>query len=151
MSTIPLITLSTLAREYNSTVEEKWQVEDKLYKQVCYLFNKKMSTLMIEKGEKFKLPDKMGELSVGKNRMKYERLHVDYATLNRTGKLAYHVNDHSDNFYAFPRWNKTKARMINQEYYGFKFTRTNSRELASKMKSRNGHHVFEIATRKDAV
>jgi hypothetical protein len=123
----------------------------KEYKEVCSLFNKKLSDRLIDEGVKFNLPYRVGELSVSKNKMKYEKLHFDYPEWKRSGVKSYHINEHSDNYYAFIRWNKGKAVIHNKYFYGFKFTRANNRRVASVMKKENGHQIYQIATKKDAI
>jgi hypothetical protein len=124
---------------------------EKEYKEVCYLFNKKISHRMINDGVKFRLFGNMGVLSIAKNKMKYHKLYFDYAEFNKTGIKSYHLNEHSDGYYAFARWNKKNAVLTNKHYYGFKLTRENTRLVAKVMKSKNGHQIYEIANRKDAI
>jgi hypothetical protein len=126
-------------------------ISESEYKEVCYLFNKSISKHIINKGYKFKLPGSIGTISVAKNKMKYEKLHFDYAQWKKTGVKSYHLNEHSDNYYAFVRWNKKGAVLPNKFFYGFKFTRENTREITKVMKEENGHQLYEIANKKDAI
>lgn len=142
------VVLKDIYLEYTKRYGE--EVTEAEFKQVCYLFNKKLSSKLID-GYKFTMPDKLGTLSVAKNKMRYNKLYFNFEEYNRTGIKSYHLNDHSDNYYAFVRWNKTNCRVPNKSYYGFRFTRENNRNVAKVMKSKNGHQMYEIANRKDAV
>lgn len=114
----------------------------KQVKQVMYLFNKILSRLVIETGYKYKLPHKLGYLSVVKRKMGYHKLYFDFDTYNKTGLKTYHTNDHSDGWYANSHWQKKSCRVINKTWYSFKFTRHNQRLLASIMKKEQGHQIY---------
>jgi hypothetical protein len=143
--------LRFIYKDYIATHNEKYHCTEEEYKRVCYLFNKKISDKMILEGYKFNIPGSMGELSVAKNKMKYEKLHFNYGEWRKTGIKSYHLNEHSDNYYGFVRWNKKNAVLPNKYFYGFRFTRTNNREISKVMNSKNGHQMYEIANRKDAI
>lgn len=143
--------LRFIYKSYIDKVDPKYHCSEEEYKAICYLFNKKMSELMIHKGFKFKLPGRLGTLSVAKNKMKYHNIHFNFELYNKEGIKSYFINDHSDNYYAFVRWNKVACIVHNKVYYGFRFTRDNNREIAKVMKTENGHQLYEIATRKDAI
>jgi hypothetical protein len=143
--------LRYIYKDYIASVKEEYHCTEKEYKDICYLFNKLISDKMIDEGYKFKLPDNMGSISVSKNKMKYEKLHFDYVEWRKSGIKSYHLNEHSDNYYAFVRWNKVGSTLKNKYFYGFKFTKANRRRVAKVMKTENGHQIYEIATKKDAI
>lgn len=116
------------------------ELTKKQVKQVMYLFNKILSSWLIEKGYRYKLPHRLGYFEVAKTKMQYHLLKFDYGEWNKTGLKVYHENNHSDGWYARLHWEKKGSRVINKKWYYFKLVRANQRMIAKQMKE--NHKIY---------
>lgn len=135
------ITIEHISNRYLEHYKDS-KLTKKQLKQVMYLFNKLLSNLIINKGYKYKLPHRLGYLSIVKRKMAYHKLYFDFGEFNKTGNKTYHINDHSDGWYSNSHWEKKSCKIINKTWYSFKFTRENQRILASIMKKEQGHQIY---------
>lgn len=120
---------------------DKYKVSKQTYKDICKDFNK----MLIEEattGKGVKLPHSLGMIWVKKFKINWNKPPVDLNASKREGKKIYHLNEHSDGWCAGWKWTKRNQAITNLIYYSFSPTWTNSRLVASIMKSGNGHKRF---------
>jgi hypothetical protein len=134
----------TLTNCYKQYKKAGGTLSEKEYRSICYLFNVTVASEIIDKGNNFKLPYSMGELCIYKNKMQYEKLHLDYKVWREQGIVSYHLNEHSDGWYAMLEWRKTGCKLKNRKDFEFKFTRNNNRQITKKMKTEGGHQIYKI-------
>jgi hypothetical protein len=132
--------LSQIYKQYKAIEENP--LTEKEFKAVCYEFNKLASKEIIENSQILKLPYRLGELSIQKKKLNYNRLRFDFNTFNKTGIKAFHVNKHSDEYIAYFYWCKKKCKVKGKRYYHFKPTRCNSRAIAKVMNEPDGHKKY---------
>lgn len=128
---------------YLAYCKEHGKVDKKEFKKILYDCNQLISDYILD-GRKVKLPYKLSTIWVRKKQMQYNKLHFDYAEYNKTGIKSVHLNQHSDDFYAYVHWDKSKCKVKNKVAYRFDLSRANKRRLAEVMKKKNGHHIYEI-------
>lgn len=126
--------ISKLWLSKNKTLSKK-QV-----KAILYSYNKIISDLIISKGFKIKLPHRVGDLQIKKQKMGFYSLKLDYAEWNKSRTKVFHTNNHSDGWYAKCYW--SRGRVINAGWYTFEFTRGNQRALSKVMKTEQGHQIY---------
>ena len=80
----------------------------------------------------------MGTIQIVKHKPKEytgKSLRIDYAESKKTGKVIYHLNEHS-NFYKYRiYWNKQNMITPNKTKYQLVMTRDNKRHLAQIIKN----------------
>jgi len=92
---------------------------------------------LIEDSGVFKMPYRLGEISVMKIRPKIfseKTLTPDWQLTTKYGKKILHLNDHSQGFKYRFHWRKLDSVVIHKSYYRFVATRTNKRKLAQYIK-----------------
>jgi hypothetical protein len=142
-------TLREAHKEYANEVPEGtfFDVEYKVYRQACEMFNKMIVDKILLKAEEFVVPYRLGTIRIKKKKMSFKeksKLKVDWKTTKEVGKVVYHMNDHTDNYRYGWKWDKTNAIVKNKKYYSFEATRSNKRRLASLLKDRfSGVDYFE--------
>lgn len=106
------------------------------------IFKKVLERLL--KGEKIKLPSKLGFLELKKYKPKNKS--VDWKETNRlysehnkenpkNKKFIFHKNYHSNGYKPILKWEKNSAIFINKKIFGIKFTRDVDRLIASHFKN----------------
>ena len=93
---------------------------------------------MIE-GKFIILPFNLGKFYIRKRKNNYKHLKLDYQYYNTTGKIAYHLNEHSNKFHAKWFWEKISFRIPGNRIYSFIPSRQNKRALANIMKQPGGY------------
>jgi hypothetical protein len=127
---------------YEKYVDKYGAIDKKSFKRICYSINKAIARNIID-GNSVKLPG-LSFIGIRKKKMQFSKLHFDFAEFNKTGIKSYHLNPHSDEFYAMTYWNKSKAIVKNKVGYSFELTRENKRSIAKVMQTKNGHHLYEM-------
>jgi hypothetical protein len=115
-----------------------YYVEQKEYCDIIYDFYKTIIERILYENALFKMPYGIGDLSVGKTKVKLDRLNilsVDWINTVDNGKYIYHLNEHSKGFKYFFHWSKKRKKIKNQYYYKLVMTRANKRLLAKLIKS----------------
>lgn len=135
------VTIVSIHKLYN---KEKAKIDAKLFKEICYSFNKKISDKIINHGKTIKLPYRLGELSVQKQKQNYDKLAFDYQEWKRTGAKVYLLNDHSDEYIAKFVWSKKHTIVKNKRFYSFNLVRDNKRAITKIMKTKQGHQIYQI-------
>ena len=145
------------------------------YVNVCYLINQKISDKIIKESFEFKMPGKLGVLSIRKNKLKifvkdgklqknkmiidwgktWEYWLQEYPGLTRKeinaleGKTPiYNMNEHSNGYIMRWHWDKLTCGVKNQTVYYFKPTKRNRLELASWIKSDDKENDYYLSTRR---
>lgn len=145
----------------------------KEYINTCYLINQKISDRMVKDSLQFKIPFRLGTLSITKNKMKIKikdnkvqtnKLKVDYGATwkywaeiypdltreeikqipNKT--VIYYTNDHTNGYIMKWRWIKRGANVINLKVYSFKPTKFNRLNLAKHIKSEDRENDYYLQT-----
>lgn len=70
-----------------------------------------LSKLIIYERFSYKIPSGLGSLRIAKrkNNSKLHKNKIDYGVYNKTGKIVYLTNLHTNNYYFFWFWNKINA------------------------------------------
>lgn len=74
--------------------------------------------------------------------MKYQNLKVDYKEWKESGLVTYHLNEHSNEYYAYCHWKRIHVKLKNKKSYCFRLSRDNKRRLAQEM--RTNHHKYIV-------
>lgn len=110
------------------------------YRKICVEFNKRIVSNALT-GRVVKLPYGIGDFWIKKIQTDWEKPRLDLNETKIQGKKVYHLNEHSDGWWA--RWYWTKNHRIpNMKLYSFQPTRGNSRAVAKIMKQPEGHKRF---------
>lgn len=116
--------------QYDITVEQ--------FKNIFGDFSKFISSEVIDQSKEFKLPCRLGYLSVIKSKPKTytsKSLKIDYHESKVQNKLVYFTNVHS-NFYKYRYyWDKHSMLTPNKSKYQFIASRANKRRLAQVIKN----------------
>ena len=99
-------------------------------------------THILETGEKAKLPNGMGHLSIVKKKRKIKKgrndefmnLPIDWKRTKEVGKRIYQMNYHTEGFFFGWQWFGKRARNTQPSLWFFKSTRVTSRILAHYLK-----------------
>tara|TARA_R110000764_G_scaffold168246_2_gene255504 strand:+ start:316 stop:759 length:444 start_codon:yes stop_codon:yes gene_type:complete len=118
-----------------------YKVSKKEYRDVCCAFNKKLTETILT-GRIFSIPHGLGDFCVRKFETDWEKPPVDLRASKLAGKQIFHLNDHSDGFWARWYWKRACTRTTNLIYYSFAPSRANSRAIATAMKKPGGHKMF---------
>lgn len=134
----------------NNPRKSKHYVTKKEYLSICYEFNKEVARLILEEAEKIILPCRLSTVKIAKHKMKVykKRCFFDYQEYKKTGRKTYFTNEHSEDYYAYVYWNKSKVNITNSRFYRFKFSRGNNRRLAAIMKEMGGHLKYTVVDKK---
>jgi len=132
----------TYPHRYNE--KNKFYCTEKQYKEISRDFFELISELIINDGFVFKLPVRIGEISVVKFRSKKKSIdwkltNLLYGEENKVSeekKRVYHNNYHSEGYAARWWWDCSRWLKYNQ-LYRFKPTRYNNRYLTKKIKDDN--------------
>jgi len=137
-------------------------VDRKKYVDICHIINTSLSDKMIKESLEFRMPARLGVLSVKKSKVKikvkdgkleknkmiidwgktWEYWGQEYPGLSRKevnateGKVViYNMNEHTNGYVMRWKWDKTTAMVTNQTVYKFKPTKRNRLELGAWIKS----------------
>jgi hypothetical protein len=138
------------------------EVERKQYVDICHLINETISDKIIKESFEFKMPGKLGSLSVKKSKMRVSvrngkleknKLIIDwqksweYWLKEYPGKTRkeinaikdkiaiYNMNEHTNGYVMRWKWDKCTCNIPNHTVYQFKPTKRNRLELAQWIKS----------------
>lgn len=144
----------------------------KRYVDICYAVNTKISEKLVTDSMQFKIPFRLGTLSITKNKLKIKikdnkvqtnKLKVDYGatwkywneiypgkTRNEIKEIPnkvviYYTNDHTNGYIMKWRWIKRGAKAVNIKAYSFKPTKYNRLFLAKHIKDENRENDYYLA------
>ena len=112
----------------------KYNVDAKLYRNVCEDFNKLLTTAIVEEGEFFNVPYRLGTIRIKKRKIDLNNLKPNFSLYNQTGVKTKFLNEHSGGYYCRFYWNKAAVIVKNKFAYSFIPTRFNKRYLSHKIK-----------------
>lgn len=124
-------------RSKDYTTKDEKVLYDK-FRKICYAVNKRIAKKMLE-GKYIRLPFNLGKFYIRKSKNNYKNLKLDYEYYNKTGKITYHLNEHSNKFHAKWFWEKISCRIPGNKIYSFIPSRQNKRDLANLMKQPGGY------------
>lgn len=105
---------------------------------VCKTFNHLFIRSLIETGNIYRIPQKLGRLSIRKRKTVHKRkMNVIHYFL--TGEKIFHNNRHSEGYYVRFHWEKKSPFMLinNKNMVKFTATRFHKRFLSQAIKERN--------------
>jgi nucleoid DNA-binding protein len=142
-------------RSYIKSVSKKsvkFKISKKEYREICKEYIDTIVDLMLEKGETIKLPYGLGDLKIRrsltipefgmtpetKKRMKIDwfntkKLWKEHPELKEKKQFIYHLNEHSDGWYAVYHWTKFNIKIKGRRSYSFDPAWTNARRLSKLM------------------
>lgn len=130
------LTLKHAYQYYIKDIDEssKYHVTPRLYRDICEDFNKLIMAQIVEEGEFFNIPYRLGTLRIKKRKIDLNNLKPNFSLYNQTGVKTKFLNEHSGGYYCRFYWNKSSAIVKNKFAYSFIPTRHNKRYLASQIK-----------------
>jgi hypothetical protein len=147
----------TMKDMYNDYISDKiegtpYYITFKDYLNICGRYYKEISRLIIYESKTFKLPFRLGSLTVVKKKPKFLSLgiadgvqmctlSIDWKESKIYDKWIPHMNDHSGGFKFRFLWSKQQCFAVNGNFYRLVFSRTNKRELAKVIKSGNTDYL----------
>lgn len=132
-----VLTLKHSYQYYIKDISEdsKYNINYNLYRDICEDFNKEIMKSMIEEGEFFTMPYRLGTLRVKKRKVDFHNLKPNFNLWKETGLKTKYLNEHSGGYYCRFHWNKLIATVVrNRTIYSFIPTRFNKRYLAKTIK-----------------
>lgn len=121
-----------------------YDIDYKLYRQVVEYYFKHIVQEIMENSREFKLPCRLGNLSIVKRQPKNfdnKSLRIDYYESKLQNKPVYFINEHSD-YYKFRfLWSKKDCLLKNKTKYQFVASRANKRRLAQIIKNREHDYL----------
>jgi len=142
------LTIQDMYVEYISHFDEShpYHITYSDYSQIVSDYLKYVSDLIVVKSMTFKLPFRLGTLSVYKHKPIFKsvnRMAIDWPETNRLGKAVYNFNEHSNGYSYRFRWDRNGSLDKNMSLYSFKPSRNNARLVASLVKERKNDY-FEL-------
>lgn len=149
-------------KDFRTEFKLKWPICRKEYVDICHLINIKLSDKIIKESFEFRIPSKLGTLSIRKSKLKIRikdgklqknRMIVDWQktwdywykeypgkTRNEIkdikGKqVIYNLNEHSNGYVMGWFWDKSTCIVKNKTLYNFKPVKYNRLNLAEWIKS----------------
>ena len=120
---------------YKGKIEKTtvYDIDMKTYKAIITDYLKYIRDQIMQECKEFKLPCRLGTLSIIKHRPKEfsnRSLRFDWKATKETGKAVYLLNEHSNYFKYRFHWSKKYCLLTNKTRYQFVATRENKRNLA---------------------
>lgn len=139
-----VLTLTQAYQYYIKDIPEKskYNVEYKLYRELCETFNKLLVKSIVEENFFFDLPYRLGTIRIRKRKINLKNLKPDFGLFNKTGLKNKHLNSHTNDYYCRWYWNKNKMIVVNKTAYSFIPTRENKRYLARMCKEQGKYLIY---------
>lgn len=137
----------TLKHSYQYFIKDlsensKYKVDYKLYRDICEDFNKMIMSNIIDKGDFFTLPYRLGVLRIKKRQVDLSNLKPNFGLFNERHIKTKFLNEHSGGYYVRFYWNKQIDTIVrNKTAYSFIPTRQNKRHLASIIKEKGREQI----------
>lgn len=130
---------------------QKFKISKKEYKEICKEYISTIIDIMLLEGQTIPLPYGLGDLRIRRSLTIPEfglaksdrKLKIDWKSTNELWKsnpelkeqkqFVYHLNDHSDGWYAVWHWTKFNMRLKGKRVYSFDPCWSNKRRLAKIM------------------
>lgn len=123
------------------TKDPKYRISLKRYRNIVYLFNKKLLQALL-KGKIIELPYDLGNLRIKKKPLNIEVAKLNVPLYMKTGEKTRYYNEHSEGFRAAFYWQKEKCSVAGSYMFAFESTKTNKQALSAIMKKDGGHKTF---------
>jgi hypothetical protein len=147
------------------------EIDRKKYVDLCHLINITLSDKIIKESFEFRMPARLGTISIRKNKIKIKvkdgkleknKMIVDWKKTwdywnseypNKTRKeiaqirdkvTIYNMNEHTNGYVMGWRWDKSTCNVNNQTVYVFRPTKRNRLELARWIKSDDRENDFYL-------
>ena len=126
-------TLEDIYEKYDN----KYNLSKKEFREINRTFNNVLMKSIIETGYAYKLPHRLGTISVRKRKSKAGM--IDFGHLQKTGEVIRHTNKHSGGYHAAFYWDRKAPQAIFANKYLFKLfpVRYYKRYLSEAIKDRN--------------
>ena len=134
-------TIASFYNDYLKDIEPDtvYDIDYNKYRAIVTDYFKHLQSKLLEEGKMIKLPYRMGNVQIIKNRPKHldkRSLRIDYQATKQHDKLILLTNEHSDFFKYRYWWNKTDMIIPNKSQYQLVATRANKRRLAQIIKNK---------------
>lgn len=134
-------TIASFYNDYLKDIESDtvYDIDYNKYRAIVTDYFKHLQSKLLEEGKMIKLPYRMGNVQIIKNRPKHldkRSLRIDYQATKQYDKLILLTNEHSDFFKYRYWWNKTDMIIPNKSQYQLVATRANKRRLAQIIKNK---------------
>lgn len=134
-------TIASFYNDYLKDIEPDtvYDIDYNKYRAIVTDYFKHLQSKLLEEGKMIKLPYRMGNVQIIKNRPKHldkRSLRIDYQATKQYDKLILLTNEHSDFFKYRYWWNKTDMIIPNKSQYQLVATRANKRRLAQIIKNK---------------
>ncbi len=118
---------------YKKAIQPELQLTEKEFMRMCREYNQLVMNAIVLESETLSM-GKVGQLRVAKRPMEIakNRIRVDWFNSKKTGKLVYHLNQHS-NGYRY-RWLWRKGNVTNKTMYSFTPVRKHIRHVPKAIK-----------------
>lgn len=138
---IPVIYIKFYKKLMKEKLTAKYHVDLKTYREIIYLFNKKLSEALLE-GEICELPYGLGELRIKKRVTDIKTARPNIQEFMKTGIKSLHLNQHSDGYRARFFWGKQNCEAVGNFPFSFSPMTGNKRKLSAIMKTEGGHKNY---------
>jgi len=105
------------------------------YKEFFINFFIEISKAIIREKLIFKIPYRLGYISIRKKKTKVDRKLPNFKIYNETGKIVSHSNIHTNGYYFYFEWDKTSSyytKFKNQSFYRFDVNRGNDKIVGAR-------------------
>ena len=133
---------------YNSYIESigsnyLFNVPESVFRSIIYDYMKHIMEEVLLKSKEFRLPGRMGHISVIKHRPQTTRkkLRVDFKATKEHEKTILHLNEHSDGYNYRFYWRKNEMIVRYKTLYSMVMCRANKRRLAQIIKNKQADYV----------
>jgi hypothetical protein len=142
------LTLPDMYEEYISHFDEShpYHIPYSEYSKIVSDYMKYVSELIVVKSLTFKLPFRLGTLSIYKHKPIFSsvrKMAIDWPKTNKTGKAVYNFNEHSNGYSYRFKWDRNGSVDKHMVLYSFKPSRQNARLVATLVKERKNDY-FEL-------
>lgn len=143
------LTMPDFYEEYISHFDEShpYHIPYSEYAAIVSEYLKYVSEVIVVKSMTFKLPFRLGTLSVYKHKPVYHstrRMPIDWQATKKLGKAVYNFNEHSNSYsYSF-KWDRNGAVDKHMILYAFKPSRSNARQVARLVKTRENDYFESL-------
>jgi hypothetical protein len=113
------------------------------YRDITTAYLKHVQHRLVQKSLTVTLPFRLGEISVVKHKPAYKSLRNMVIDWDRSKELKQQVrqfNDHSNGFVYRFHWDRSRNQVANKTVYIFNATRTNKREVARLVKTKQNDY-----------
>ena len=117
--------------------DNKYNLTKKEFKEICKVFNNILMRTIVDTGFEYKLPHRLGSISVRKKKSKGGA--IDFAHYKKTGDIIKHTNKHSGGYHAAFYWSRRSPQAIFANKFIYKFfpVRFYKKYLADAIRERN--------------